>query len=119
MSDMRGTFDTLTVAEELEKSGFAPAQAKALTRAIEFARAVDLSHLTTKQDLQPLKQDIAGLRQDFDILRRDVDTLRSKDLPTAIELLRRDLTIKVGQMMIAAVGVLIAAMGAFKYLPPH
>src|SRR5918911_1293946 len=98
MSDMSGTFDTLAVAEELEKSGFAPAQAKALTRAIEFARTVDFSHLATKQDLEALrlttKQDLDTLRrevkQDIAGVRQDLDTLR-RDLTADINTLRRDL----------------------------
>jgi hypothetical protein len=79
------TFDTLAVAEELEESGFAPGQAKALTRAIEAGRAVDLSHLATKQDLQLLKQDL--------------------------EVLRRDITIKFAWMRFIATGLLLTAMG--------
>jgi hypothetical protein len=38
------------------------------------------------------------------------------ELLAAIELLRRDMTIKLGGMIFVAVGVLLAAM---RYMPPH
>jgi hypothetical protein len=38
------------------------------------------------------------------------------ELLAAIELLRRDMTIKLGGMIFVAVGVLLAAM---RYVPPH
>lgn len=38
------------------------------------------------------------------------------ELLAAIELLRRDMTIKLGGMIFIAVGVLLAAM---RYMPPH
>jgi len=38
------------------------------------------------------------------------------ELLAAIELLRRDMTIKLGEMIFVAVGVLLAAM---RYMPPH
>ncbi len=48
-------------------------------------------------------------------LRAEMAALEARTLG-AIELLRRDMTIKFGSMLIVAVGVLLAAI---RYLPPH
>jgi hypothetical protein len=85
-------FDTLRFARHLEASGLAPAVAAGAAEAL--ADALIGSNLVTKDDL---KGEITGLRHEM-------------------ELLRRDLTIKVGGMMVIAVGVLLAAI---RYLPPH
>ena len=67
----------------------------------------DMGHLET------------GMRGDMTRLesgiRKDMATLETKVLG-AIELARRDMTIKLGGLMIVAVGVLLAAL---HYIPPH
>ncbi len=59
-----------------------------------------------------LKNDSAALRA---ALKGDSATLRT-EVVTAMELLQRDMTIRLGGMIIVAVGILLAAM---RYLPPH
>jgi uncharacterized protein involved in exopolysaccharide biosynthesis len=67
-----------------------------------------------------LKGDIAALRAE---LKADISALRAElkgdiaALKADIELLRRDLTIRLGSMIVVAVGILLAAI---RYLPnPH
>ncbi|HET6305663.1 MAG TPA: hypothetical protein VFG12_00655, partial [Rhodopila sp.] len=59
-----------------------------------------------------LKGDISGLRTE---LKGDISALESR-LELKMEVLRRDIVIKSGGMMVVAVGVILAAM---RYLPPH
>jgi hypothetical protein len=47
-------------------------------------------------------------------VRSEIAAVRA-ELKAEMELLRRDLTIRLGSMMIVAVGVLLAAI---RYLPP-
>jgi len=53
-----GTFDTLTVARELESAKFSREQAEAIAQAIRNGQ----SELATKTDIAALKSDISWLR---------------------------------------------------------
>jgi hypothetical protein len=75
-------FDTLRLARRLEAAGFAPQQAGDMAEAIGEA----IAQLATKADL---------------------DALRN-ELKADIEILKRDMTIRLGSMMIVAVGVILA-----------
>jgi hypothetical protein len=75
-------FDTLRLARRLEAAGFAPQQAGDMAEAI--------AALATKADL---RAEIGGLRA---------------ELKADIEILKRDMTIRLGSMMIVAVGVILA-----------
>jgi hypothetical protein len=57
--------------EVLEKASVAPAQARAIVRAIEIEIAGAKDTLATKHD-------VLGLRQDFEVLRRDFDVFRAE-----------------------------------------
>src|ERR1700722_17334657 len=92
-------FDTLKVAQRLEVAGFPGPQAAGAAQAL--AEALVGADLATKADLMGVKADLMGVEA---------------RLLAAMELLRRDITIKFGSMMILAVGVLLAAI---RYLPPH
>ena len=81
-------FDTLKFAQRLEAVGLSPTAAAGIAEA--FAEALTGAELATKLDISMLQHQI--------------------------ELLRRDLTMRLGSMMIVAVGVLLAAM---RFLPPH
>jgi hypothetical protein len=67
----------------------------------------DINDLRTE-----LKGDIAGFRTEF---KADIAGLGTQ-LRLEMEVLRRDLVIKCGSMLVVAVGVLIAVS---RYLPPH
>ncbi|ECQ3321644.1 DUF1640 domain-containing protein [Salmonella enterica] len=84
-------FDTLKFVETLEAAGVSAAQARAISTAVkESHEAVDVA---TKRDLddvrKELKADIAELRKDM-------------------EMIRKDIIIKFGGMLVVAVGVLAA-----------
>jgi hypothetical protein len=96
-------FDTLKMAQRLESAGFSGPQAAGAAEAL--AEALVGADLATKGDLNILGTGLRG----------DMAALEARML-SAIELLRRDMTIKFGSMMIIAVGVLLAAI---RYLPPH
>ncbi len=99
-------FDTLKMAQRLEAAGFAAPQAAGASEAL--AEAITGSNLATKSDLLRDFAEIAGVRTELKATRNE--------LLAAIELLRRDMTIKLGGMIFVAVGVLLAAM---RYMPPH
>jgi hypothetical protein len=80
---MASTFDTLEIAKRLKSTGFGDAQAEAITGALRETRDAGLSRLATKDDLTLLRQDI--------------------------EILRRDLTIRLGGVIVIATGELLAA----------
>jgi hypothetical protein len=84
---MASTFDTLEIAKRLKSAGFGDAQAEAITGALRETRDADLSRLATREEMN------AG----FAALRAEM------------EILRRDLTIRLGGMIVVATGVLLAA----------
>ena len=84
---MAATFETLEISKRLKSAGFADAQAEALTVVLRETRDTDLSRLATREEMN------AG----FAALRAEM------------EILRRDLTIRLGGMIVVATGVLLAA----------
>ena len=96
-------FDTLKMAQRLEAAGFGRSQATGASEAL--AEALVGADLATKGDIAALRTELKG----------DIAALRT-ELVSAAELLRRDMTIKLGGMMIIATGILLAAI---RYLPPH
>lgn len=62
--------------EVLEQASVAPAQARAIVRAIEIEIAGAQDTLATRHDMLVLRHDFEVLRRDFDVLRRDFDVLR-------------------------------------------
>jgi hypothetical protein len=90
-------FDTLKLARDFEVAGMAPPVAAGTAAAL--ADALIGADLVTKSDLGALENKFdakfASLEAKFD---------------SKIELLRRDMTIKLGGMLVIAVGVLLAAM---------
>ncbi len=91
-------FDTLKFVERLEAGGFTSAQAKAAAQA--FAEA-------TSQELAS-KADIA-------VLRSEMQSLRS-EMQSSFQILEQKMTIKLGGLIVVAVGALLAGM---RYLPGH
>src|SRR5947209_5669067 len=109
-------FDTLRLARRLEEAGFPPKQAGDSAEALAEA----LGELATKSDVGALKSDIAAVRTDVDALRvemqREFAALRA-EFDMKLELLRRDMTIRLGGMIVVAVGVIVAAMRIFTLHP--
>jgi predicted lipoprotein len=115
-------FDTRKLARRLESAGFPPKQAGDAAEAL--AAAMFSAALATPADLDRaqtnLKTEIAALRAE---LKADIAALRAEfktdiaAVEAEIELLRRDLTIRLGGMMVVAVGIILAAI---RYMPrPH
>jgi hypothetical protein len=76
-----------------------------------LAEAMSGARFATSEDIIQLGGQIASLRAE---LKAEIASLRG-ELKAEIELPRRDLTIRLGSMIIAAVGILLAAI---RYLPP-
>jgi hypothetical protein len=87
-----------------------------------LAEAMSGARFATSEDIIQLGGQIASLRGELKAeiasvraeLKAEIASLRG-ELKAEIELLRRDLTIRLGSMIIAAVGILLAAI---RYLPP-
>jgi hypothetical protein len=109
---MRAGIDTLEIAKRLRNAGFSEPQAEAVTGVVRDARDADLSELATKADLAPIKADLAQLEAR---LRAELSQLESRlrteiaALRSEMEILRRDLTIRLGSMIVVATGILLAA----------
>jgi hypothetical protein len=87
-------FDTLEYAKELEAAGFSEKQAEVQAKAL--ARIVD-EKLASKQDISLLQRDIKELEER---LKRDIKELEER--------LTYRLTLRMGTMLVAAVGVIAA-----------
>jgi hypothetical protein len=136
-------FDTLKLAKRLEASGLTAEASAGMSEALadvlsttSLATKADViaSEKASRADIQALEKasraDIQasekGIRADMRTMetsiRHDIQmhvaTLLAeiKGLDARMELLRRDMTVKVGGMMIAAVGIILAAM---RYMPPR
>jgi hypothetical protein len=114
-------FDTLKLARKLEASGMTGPMAAGTAEAL--VEAMGGSEVATKADIAGVKAEIGDLRTE---LKADIGDLRTElkadiaglgsQLRLEMEVLRRDLVIKCGSMLVVAVGVLIAVS---RYLPPH
>jgi hypothetical protein len=102
---MSAAFDTLEISKRLKGAGFDDAQAEAITGVLRESREADLSRLATKDDIAHVKDDIARVETS---LRGDIAHLGT-GLRAEMEILRRDLTIRLGGMIVVATGVLLAA----------
>jgi hypothetical protein len=92
-------FDTLKMAQRLEAAGFSGPQAAGASEAL--AEALIGADLATKTDIAGIRSDLASVEA---------------RLQAAMELLRRDMTIKLSGFVFVAVGVLLAAM---RYMMLH
>ncbi len=118
-------FDTLKLADRLEAGGFTAEQAR--TFAATLAEAASGAELATKADVSgsetALRRDLVALetavKSDVDQLRTavksDIDQLRTMVKSDLVDLEQR-MTIRLGGMLVVAVGVLLAAM---RYMPGH
>ena len=93
-------FDTLKLARSLEAAGMSAPLTAGTSEALADAMAG--GEFSTKSDIAEVKHEIGEVRHEVAALRAET---RSGD-----ELLRRDMTIKLGSMILVAVGVLLAAM---------
>ncbi len=107
---MPTALDTLEIAKRLRNAGFSEPQAEAVTGVLRDAREADLSQLATKADVMQLKAELSQFATKTELfqveaaLKAEIVALRSE-----LEMLRRDLTIRLGGMIAAAIGILLAA----------
>lgn len=101
-------FDTLKLAQDFEVAGMAPPVAAGSAAAL--ADALISADLVTKSDLGALETKFdakfTSLETRFDARFASLEA----KFNSKIELLRRDMTIKLGGMLVIAVGVILAAM---------
>ena len=98
------SLDTLEIAKRLRSAGFDDTQAEAITGALRDSRDADLSRLATKEDLAALRTE---LRSEMASLRSELSG-EIKMIRSEMEILRRDLTIRLGGMIFVATGFLAA-----------
>ena len=104
-------FDTLKMARKLEASGFPGPQAAGAAEAM--AEAMSGAELATKTDLLAVKGE---LEREFGLVRSEMTAMENRlttsiiGVRTDLELLRRDMTIRLGAMALASTGVMLAAM---------
>ena len=103
---MAATFDTLRFAEKLEEGGFTHAQARAAS--VAFADA-STEQLANKADLADVRADIGQVRTEIGQLRTEVRADISAVRAELRELELR-MTVKMGAMMFASVGLVLGAM---------
>ena len=114
--------DTLHTAKRLREAGFAEPQAEALTDLLRDAQEAGQGQLATKADLgaldvkidgvaAELNAKIDGVAAELNAFDRVASELRAEFalIRSEMEVLRRDLTIRLGSMIVVATGVLLAA----------
>jgi hypothetical protein len=94
-------FDTLKFAKRLKEAGFTEQQAEALAHA--GAELIE-QNLATKRDIADLKRDIKELEVKME---QKIEQIRS-DLARDLKDLEYRMTIKLGTMMVVAVGAMAA-----------
>jgi hypothetical protein len=97
--------------EVLEKASVAPAQARAIVRAIELEIAGAKDTLATKHDLLALQQGFEVLRRDFDALKRGLDELRAE--------VHRSVGGVIRQMYLAILGQMAVLLGFAYFFATH
>ena len=110
----RFAFDTHTFVKCLTRAGMDEQQAEAL---VEWQVQLINDSLATKQDIEEVKRDIEALRltteQSIEALR--LETKKDiADLKTDMQKMELRLTLRLGSVIIAAVGVFAALI---KFLP--
>lgn len=97
--------DTLEVSKRLKTAGFGDAQADALVGLLREAGKADLLQLATKDKLLTVKNELKGeITRPETAVSAGAAAIRAK-----MEILRRDITIRLGGMIVVATGVLLGA----------
>ena len=103
------TFDTHAFVKELTQAGMPEEQAEVLARS--QAMLID-EKLATKQDLKELEMRLVRDMKELETnLKRDMKELEmrlTRDMQEMELRLKHDLTVRLGSMMVVAVGVIAA-----------
>jgi hypothetical protein len=106
------SLDTLETAKRLKEAGFSEPQAEALSGLLRDVQEAEQGQLATKADLGALDAKIERVAVELDAkIERVAAELRAGFalIRSEMEVLRRDLTIRLGSMIVVATGVLLAA----------
>ena len=114
---MQAGLDTLEISKRLRGAGFSESQAEVMTGVLRDAHDADISQLATKSDLSQLEADFrqlgAVVKSEITRLEALLSQFATKGdvaaLRADMEILRRDLTIRLGSMIVVATGILLAA----------
>jgi hypothetical protein len=93
------TFDSLGYAKRLRERGVPDDQAEAHA---EAARDFIMAELVTKTDLLAVRADLLAVKQDLRTVKQELQT----ELRTSIETQTLRLTIRLGAMLVVAIGAL-------------
>ncbi|WP_074013757.1 DUF1640 domain-containing protein [Candidatus Sodalis sp. SoCistrobi] len=130
-------FDTLQASEELETAGISREQARAISLVVR--KSHEVADVATKTDIVEVKRDISDVRKDLTAqitdVRKDMEARFEKtdaqiadvrkDLSAEIADVRKDManrfdklglqmTVRMGGMLIAAVGLMTAILKVLK-----
>jgi hypothetical protein len=103
---MTMAFDSLKFAHRLEQTGVPREQAEAHA---ELARDMIIADLATKGDIALVRSDLTVAVKD---LRSDL-TVAVKELQSEMKLVEQRIIIRLGAMIVAAVGILAAIQKLF------
>lgn len=98
------TFDTQEFVETLENAGLPKDQAKAISLVVR--KSHEVADLATKRDLEDLRKDI---EHRFEKVEAQILDVR-KDMENRFDKLGLQLTVRLGGMLILAVGALTAIL---------
>ncbi|WP_406706614.1 DUF1640 domain-containing protein [Sodalis sp.] len=123
-------FDTLQASEELETAGISREQARAISLVVR--KSHEVADVATKRDLEDVRKDltiqITDVRKDMEARFEKTDAQIAdvrKDLSAEIADVRKDIanrfdklglqmTVRMGGMLIAAVGLMTAILKVLK-----
>ncbi|MFT4465017.1 MAG: DUF1640 domain-containing protein [Sodalis sp. (in: enterobacteria)] len=119
-------FDTLQASEELETAGISREQARAISLVVR--KSHEVADVATKADIADVKRDIADVCKDMEARFEKTDAQIAdvrKDLSAEIADVRKDManrfdklglqmTVRMGGMLIAAIGVMTAILRVLK-----
>ncbi|MBF0460533.1 MAG: hypothetical protein HQL87_03975 [Magnetococcales bacterium] len=114
------TFDTFKFISRLREAGIPEGQAAAISEAIKETQIAQFEDLAARRDLKDLEGQLATkadvTRMDLHVLelKRDIEANRV-ELKRDIRELEYRMTIRVGLMLVTALGMLFTAL---RYFPP-
>ena len=99
-------FDTLAFSKRLQEAGVPPVQADAQAQAqVDFLTHHLLAEVATKDDFKRLQEELKRLQGEIKLLatKEELKRFATKD---DLELMGKSLTIRLGAIMVVAIGVL-------------
>ncbi len=108
-------FDTLQASEELETAGISREQARAISLVVR--KSHEVADVATKADIAEVKRDISDVRKEIADVRKDLSAEIAdvrKDIANRFDKLGLQMTVRVGGMLIAAVGLMTAILKVLK-----